>query len=844
MKKLAEKCFKFVRKDGEVLYDELGKQAKATKEAEEILKAIQEFGADNKTREGKENKQTERKLNGELVESNDKLSNRRVSDKEEDSDLKHEVIRKVIEAFKDGPLVWRPCIDNASDSHCNVTGRSSYIGKETVNENGFEIDRQNVYGTEGSIDAKASSASDVSLFSTNLAGAEHNCHLEGRIKTRGEDYSNIKSANGCEGQTKFVEANVSAEVKGKAGASAKINAFKLKGQLEAEAEMDISGNASFVGVDIKTESDSDEFKAQFKIGNANADFKGQINTRGTAGQRCAKLCANAKGEIELNLVEGDFSHKSKSDVKRISHNGRQDSENRSSSKSAVEINAEAKTSGQIKFCHGKGSLNTSYKKEISSGENKGDGKNHSFDVTVADFNFAQHSKCEIKGEVSYDKPKSEKWKNGKRETSANAKAEGNVKAKSKGHAKLNVFEMEVANIGYNAKFEGKGKAEVKGRDSKTTYKQNGHEKHNKFCVASIEGRAQGEAKLSTDVNILNCKGKLGVEGKFEGAAKAKFELAEVKKQQTNGKTTREFGLIQGKADGNGKVNAKANIGKHSVGFDAEAEGQAELTLASGKADFNVEKTKNGYIVPGLNLKLGQAAARGRAKCDIHTDINHKKWQRKCDISGEARASGVNVQAFSVEINREKDHGNHSKISADAELARVNFMNVKATGKETGNAARSVTEFKGLEANIGNVNATGIDDRETLGIKTSSGVKANIGNIQATAIGPKGLKAELDGGAGIDCFNVKTGIHRTTGVSVATNRMSFCNLNLTVGLPQFNLNTGNCGFNIGIPFLSDGGGGGGGTTGGGGCENNDGENNDNIKDKGESRKGNEIGRAHV
>ena len=805
-----KKVFKFINKHGEVLYDELGKRAKAEKEAEDIVKTIDGFNTSSKTNDNKGDNQP-RQLNGEIIDSDDDAN----------SDIA-DLLNKVIESFKGGPLKWTPQMETHLDNTCDIGGDVSHCTREFEIGDNCTLDREHFFEAEGKLQAKGKGGMSLSLTHTNNAKADYEFDLKGKAGVSGEALSDkLSTQNGKERHIKVAEATASAELKGKARASAELNALTWNHKMQVHAEVDATGRAKFAGADIKTTSNDDGFKANFKIGHADADFKCELKAGASAGSKNAKMKANAEGSIDLSLVEGDFSHQSKCDIRKVSPDNEQ--KEGSTWEKGIEINAEAKTNGHIKFGRGKGNLNYSLSKDEPSSKPKG--KSHSFDVTLADLEFAQQSKCAIKGKASYDKLKTEKKNEWKRETKMHAKAEGSIDAKSEGYAKVNILEKEVAKIEYNAKLEGDGKADFKGREKTQINTPDGYEKQFKVCTGSMEGKFKGEAGLSAEMNILKCKTKIGAEGKLEGNAKAEFILAETKTIRKNGRTTREFRLIEGKAECKGKAEAKAYLGKHSVGFDAEAEGKAKLCVAKGNADFNVRKTKKGYNVSGLNLTVGKASAKGRAKCNINASINNKKHERKFDVSREAKVKGIDIKAFNVDIRRDNDCGNQAKVSAEGTLAKVNLMNLKATGKETGHTMEVKKEFKGLEANIGNVQATGIDDRKNVNISSSTGLTANIGNVQATGLGPKGVKMEHDSGAGIDCFNLAIGTHRTTGVSIASNRAQFCNVNLTIGPPQLNINTGPSGFNFGIPFLSSGGGGGGGNE-GGTCDS---ENEEEIKD---------------
>ena len=756
-------------------------------------------------------------------------------------------------------------------SKCAIKAKASYNKLRNEKDKDWKRETRMHAKAEGSVNATSKGHAKLNILEEEAAKIEYNAKFEGdgKAEFKGFEKTQRDNPNGYEKQVKVGTGCIEGKCKGEAGVEAQVNILKCKTKLGAEgkmqgeakaqftlaeakeihkngqttrefrlidakakgkgsaegrayfgkqsAEVDATGKAKFVGADIKTTSNDDGFKADFKLGHANADFKGNLKASASAGSKSGKLEANADAGIDMSLVEGTVAHKSKCDVRRFTSDN--DQNERSPWEKGIEINAEAKTDGKIKLGHAKGHL------EYSGPSSNSKGKRHTFDTTLADIQFEQQSKCAIKAKASYNKLRNETDKDWKRETRMHAKAEGSVNATSKGHAKLNILEEEAAKIEYNAKFEGDGKAEFKGFEKTQRDNPNGYEKQVKVGTGCIEGKCKGEAGVEAQVNILKCKTKLGAEGKMQGEAKAQFTLAEAKEIHKNGQTTREFRLIDAKAKGKGSAEGRAYFGKQSADFDAETEGKAKLCVAKGNADFNVRKTKKGYNVSGLNLTAGKVSAKGRAKGNVNANINGRKYGRKFDVSGEAKASALDVNAFNVDIRRDNDNGSTAKVSAEANLAKANIMNVKATGIEKGTSVETKTEFKGLEANIGNVQATGIDDRKNVNIKSSTGLTANIGNVQATGIGPKGVKMEHNNGAGIDCFNVAIGTHRTTGMSVSSNRAQFFNLNLTSGPPQLNLNTGPSGFNFDIPFLSNGGGGGGGGGGEEGSEN-EGEKNDN------------------
>ncbi|XP_060555765.1 uncharacterized protein LOC132716495 [Ruditapes philippinarum] len=382
-------------------------------------------------------------------------------------------------------------------------------------------------------------------------------------------------------------------------------------------------------------------------------------------------------------------------------------------------------------------------------------------------------------------------------------ADANFNASSSGHLKISMGEKNSVKAEYDAKVNGCGEASCKGLFDK---RFNDKENERELLIAKCEakGKLEGEFKGSASFNAKENEGKADMNVKFGVHGQTSFTGVDIKLQNSNKEG--RVKVLHGNAKGNAEIKAAGTFGKHKVNLEAKAKGGAKFKAMDGEFDFSAKKRNDGIYIPGFKGIVGKAKAKGEAEFCLNTEICGKKIDKKGNVSGEAEASALTLNALEVDIRKEKDDGTVRKAKASVKGMEGNFCNVEATGKRSGDITEASANLTGAKVNIGNVNATGIDNRTIHSANATSGLSADIGNVKASCLGHKGTTAGIDASLGMQMFNVSAGIARDTGVS-ASSKFSMFNVNLTIGTPSLNISMPGLGPNISIPFVSAGGGGG-------------------------------------
>ncbi|ESP00467.1 hypothetical protein LOTGIDRAFT_157674 [Lottia gigantea] len=270
------------------------------------------------------------------------------------------------------------------------------------------------------------------------------------------------------------------------------------------------------------------------------------------------------------------------------------------------------------------------------------------------------------------------------------------------------------------------------------------------------------------------------------------------------------------------VNATGKLKADGRSVKMSASGKVAAKAVDAKADLTVQTDEQKTSIGGVHANIGQFSARGRAGIQW-PGADEKR------VEAEADFNLASVNALQAEV-REKEESDEADIHIKGGLVNANIANAKVVGKKTGKKATMTMDGTLAEVNAANVSITGIDNRESNRTRVNARVKttatANIGNVDITGLGCRETRFDVNTAPGVDAFNFRCGIHRNTGGSVSTNRTSFCNIDLSIGPPNWNISFGNNVGNIAIPFFGGGGGGGGGGgSSSGGNPNQSGEEDD-------------------
>ena len=402
----------------------------------------------------------------------------------------------------------------------------------------------------------------------------------------------------------------------------------------AHVHADSAGRGDLFGTDFKTHNDGD-FNEAFEQGYANTDFSASLKTVTVAGSTVGgTLDTNSEDGLEEGHIEDKMAAKEERDPRQLAtHNN--DQEDNSYMGKRFESSAKAHTGGKITLNLGTDDLNCYIKSEDSAtyDEDKGKGS----DVALADIKYSQDNKCAIKAKAEYTDLTIETENDQTRMTIMHAKAEGVVDAKSEGNAKLNIFENEVAEVGYNAQFDGDGSAVLKGCEYVKISNATCYDAKVAVCTGEVEGNFKGEAVAEAGLDVLDRETKLGVKANVKGDTKANVTAAEVEGgYNKRHKPKVGFRLIDGKTEGRADADGTAYLGKLGIGFETGVEAEAEHCGAKG----NVALTKT--CLSDANFTLGKANAKGKTKFGVNTKIFGEKFNRKYEVSGDVKVCGLDV----------------------------------------------------------------------------------------------------------------------------------------------------------------------------------------------------------
>lgn len=424
------------------------------------------------------------------------------------------------------------------------------------------------------------------------------------------------------------------------------------------------------------------------------------------------------------------------------------------------------------------------------------------------FDSKHESYCDQRFETNFSKKATESDANDVTNRKMCGNIDAKIEAKSGGHAHIAIGETKLAKADYEAQFKGKLKASFDGIKDESSTKA-GFKRQVTVGSFKAEGEMEGKLKGSAELNILKYKRQMEADANFKVTGKASMLAGELCLEKNTEGIEGHVKVLHGKVEGKATFQAKASVGKHKAHLNVKAEGKAKFKALDGKLVLKAKKREDGSLyIPGVKATVGQAKAEGEAEFDVQTDILGKKYNKRGKVSGKARLCGAKFKALSVDCSDKKDYGNDYKVSVDVQGLKANVLNVEATKTKIGSKTSLSMEATGAELNVGTLSATGIDNREIKSVKTRAGFSFNAGNINATGLGHKGVKMEANAGSEVNMFNLSIGVSRDSEVSVR-NGVSLFNINLKIGLPRFSAGSADCGFNIGIPFLSGGGDGGGG-----------------------------------